>query len=408
MGLRVTTMLATVAALTLPSGFIVGSASSGVPIQRPEVSGLSFEYSKDYDLFNQAKAVEYFEAKFYLDHKTWVLEDKELEEALSLGRRALQEPVLALAAAQVLYMFAWFRRSGELIRENIAAAAQLFEHSIQAGGCDPALPTNEWVDRACDIRWAQSAMLYNWLGETDDDAHRGQSFLSRGDLLLHGLKNQSRYGTVGKMWTSPRHINFNSLRFPSAPSRPLWDSSKVPLAVFLEQNHRALKAELEALLEAPGDLFEQLRMLDGSKECLATPGGWETVRIVRYGEWYDLFCNLAPRTCELLASRPEISNCSYVNANYQKLLPNAHLKPHFGNAPRLAAHLPVLAPEPLRAAMTVGGEKTLWVEGRVIVFDDTFSHAVSHWGSAPRYVLNIWFCHPCDENNAHMQECPTS
>ncbi|CAE8719506.1 unnamed protein product, partial [Polarella glacialis] len=86
--------------------------------------------------------------------------------------------------------------------------------------------------------------------------------------------------------------------------------------------------------------------------------------------------------------------------------PNSHLKPHFGNAPRLAAHLPVLAPEPLRASMTVGGEQTLWVEGKVVVFDDTFPHAVSHWGTAPRYVLNIWFCHPCDENNAHMQTCP--
>ena len=48
--------------------------------------------------------------------------------------------MLALAAAQVLYMFAWFRSSGEILRENVRSAAELFERSIHASDCRPAQP----------------------------------------------------------------------------------------------------------------------------------------------------------------------------------------------------------------------------------------------------------------------------
>jgi len=72
----------------------------------------------------------------------------------------------------------------------------------------------------------------------------------------------------------------------------------------------------------------------------------------------------------------------------------------------LSAHLSVIAPEPLRAGMTVGSERVLWMEGKAIIFDDTYPHMVSHWGKLPRYVMLVWFCHPCDKNNEHEQTCP--
>jgi len=108
-----------------------------------------------------------------------------------------------------------------------------------------------------------------------------------------------------------------------------------------------------------------------------------------------------------MGSRQEIANCSFMNVNYVRLNPGANLKPHFGNGPRLSAHLSVIAPEPLRAGMSVGTEKVLWVEGKAIIFDDTYPHCVSHWGKQPRYVMLVWFCHPCDQSNDHGQQCPT-
>ena len=62
-------------------------------------------------------------------------------------------------------------------------------------------------------------------------------------------------------------------------------------------------------------------------EGLHSPELWPK----RYHNWYDIFCSLAPRTCELVKSRPEIMDCPFMNVNYVKLHAGAHLKPHFGN-----------------------------------------------------------------------------
>jgi len=351
--------------------------------------------------------VQYFEERFYRDGRG-ALSDEELQQVDGLARRALEEPVLALAAAQVLYMFGWFRESGQVLRRNVAAAAQLFERSIAVGGCEDEGQASEWMENACDVRWMHSALLYSWLAETEGDAAQSRSYQSKATDLLHGLLQLPRYAGVAGAWASPLQMNFNAIKFPGKPSWPIWGTDSLPIGKFLEEHHHVFKSELEAILNDPRDLYTQLMRADPSREHLATPGGWQTVRIVRYHHWYDLFCALAPRTCKLVQSRPEIQQCSFMNVNYVKLYPGAHLKPHFGNGPRLSAHLSVIAPEPLRAGMSVGLERTLWVEGQAVIFDDTYPHCVSHWGTQPRYVMLVWFCHPCDESNEHGQTCPSA
>jgi len=378
---------------------LLGSPSATAP----QPLSLPFQYSTDFDLYNQGEAVTYFEEKFYHGNRKSLTED-ELREVDSLRERAFKEPVLALAAAQVLYMFAWFRPSGQVIRENVVAAAQLFESSISASRCSAESP--EWNEWACDIRWMHSALLYNWLAETERDAPLSQIFMSKAYELLAGLRSVPRYAGVSDRWVTPLHVNFNSVKFPGRPTRPIWDTNKVAIGRFLEENHHIFKAELESILNDHRGLFRELQRHDPSREHLATPGGWETVRVVRYHHWYDLFCEMAPQTCALVRSRPEINNCKFMNVNYVKLNPGTHLKPHFGNGPRLSAHLSVIAPEPLRAGMSVGSEQVMWMEGKAIIFDDTYPHCVSHWGEQPRYVMLVWFCHPCDETNDHGQTCP--
>jgi len=65
-------------------------------------------------------------------------------------------------------------------------------------------------------------------------------------------------------------------------------------------------------------------------------------------------------------------------------------------------------PAALHQPLEVADQKRLWVEGEAILFDDTYPHMVSHWGEQPRYVILVWFCHPCDGGNAHNQTCPDS
>eukprot|EP00927_Polykrikos_kofoidii_P002020 TRINITY_DN10774_c0_g1_i1.p1 TRINITY_DN10774_c0_g1~~TRINITY_DN10774_c0_g1_i1.p1 ORF type:complete len:430 (+),score=55.07 TRINITY_DN10774_c0_g1_i1:67-1290(+) len=387
--------------ITVISATLSAATVDALPATHEEV-----QYSAESDVANQALAIEYFEEKYYNPENKWSLGDVHLKEAQTFAQMAFEQPVLALAAAQVLYLFGWFKRTGEIIRENIVMAAMLFELSISQAGCSDRQSAEEWVSSACDIRFGQAGILYDWLANTDKNPNQMQGFRTKGMDLLKYLKGVPRFKEVSASWDTPLHMNFNQLRFPTVPSQPIWPSKKVPLAVFLEEHYPIFRQELEAIVNSPGDIYEQLRKADGSIESLATPGGWDAVRIVRYGHWFDLFCEVAPQTCALLRTRPELVNCPYVNTNYYKLNPGSHLKPHFGNAPRLTAHLTILAPEPLRAGISVGYDQAMWIEGRALILDDTYPHAVSHWGEKPRYVLSTWFCHPCDKDTDHKQTCP--
>jgi len=389
------------AAATLLVGIVSAVFAAASDAQLP--GGLPFQVSPQIDLYNQAEAVQYFEEKFYTESRNHLTEEQ-LLMVDNLRERAFKEPVLALAAAQVLYMFSWFRSTGQILRDNIIASAQLFELSLTASNCAP--DSDQWNDWACDIRWMHSMLLYNWLGQSERDLSLAQAYMGKANDLLAGLRRVPGYAAVQDTWISPVHVNFNSVKFPGKPSRPVWNTHQVAVGRWLEENHHIFKEELEAILNAPGNLYRQLMGADPSREHLATPGGWETLRIVRYHHWYELFCQVAPRTCELIKQRPEIVNCTFMNVNYVKLNPGTHLKPHYGNGPRLSAHLSVLAPEPLRSGMSVADRQVLWYEGKAIIFDDTYPHSVSHWGKLPRYVMLVWFCHPCDQSNPHEQSCP--
>ena len=152
-----------------------------------------------------------------------------------------------------------------------------------------------------------------------------------------------------------------------------------------------MQAELQRTLRGDPRLAA-LAALDGAAEHLASgPQGadWTIAGLVRYGRWLPT-CQALPETCALLAARREVLECGSINSNVLALHGGARLKPHFGNAPRYALHLPLLVPEP--ASFEVGGQRVFWHEGRAVVFDDTFVHKVTYDGSATRIILNVWFC----------------
>ena len=57
---------------------------------------------------------------------------------------------------------------------------------------------------------------------------------------------------------------------------------------------------------------------------------------------------------------------------------------------RLVAHLPLIVPR--NCALKVGGKEHTWVEGEVVVFDDTFEHEAWNRSDQTRVVLifDIW------------------
>eukprot|EP00434_Breviolum_minutum_P005406 symbB.v1.2.004766.t1/scaffold274.1/size244435/7 len=190
--------------------------------------------------------------------------------------------------------------------------------------------------------------------------------------------------------------------YPSATMLhgPVWKDplELLPVARVLEDNYPLIRAELESILAA-GTTFEDLDSTTRNAETQFGPRGddWLTAYLFRKGEAIPEVCAHAPKTCEILKNQPEIGNCKQggSGAGFLRMRPGGRLKPHFGNAPRLSVHLGLIVPDG-EITMSVGFEQVRWEEGKVIAFDDTFIHQVVHNGLEPRYVMNLWMCHPCD------------
>jgi len=302
----------------------------------------------------------------------------------------------------------------------VIAATELFETSIRYADCtDGSITTHQFVqERACDLRFSHGLFLNEYMAQVFHvffgDNGKALDYGKRSQALLESILQTPRFsGPCCEHWKQPLDFNFNAVFFPNLPSAPVWSLDarlsqvQLPMVRFLEESYKEIRAELEDLLKLPREYWTLNVPGQVNSEHLASPHGWHMLAIVRHGEWNHLFCKHAQRTCALLGSRPEIQNCTVSNSNIMQLAPGGLVKPHFGNAPRVAVHLPLIVPEPEAASMQIGDQTLYWEEGKVILFDDTYVHSVNHHGVLPRYVLNVWFCHPCDNNTIHnhKQNC---
>eukprot|EP00927_Polykrikos_kofoidii_P029828 TRINITY_DN25720_c0_g1_i1.p1 TRINITY_DN25720_c0_g1~~TRINITY_DN25720_c0_g1_i1.p1 ORF type:complete len:503 (+),score=72.13 TRINITY_DN25720_c0_g1_i1:201-1511(+) len=383
-------------------------------------------------------------------------------EVARLGRLANMRPEMDLGVAMALYNFLWWDTSQEdsLNVGAVENAADGLRRSIAYSGCDsPLMPLPEFSARQCQLRWRHLLMIADELATHSVRAHAGVGGRP-GPGVSDDASNKriaSREGSLRKMeaarmareannlpWFNryeelggrplerPCDANFNQDFFPHVAWGPLWPRpvvlESVPIAAFLEAHHAEFAAELRRLLlpcehlplsqctnssHTPGS-FSALHLINGDagshyREFTQNDGGWESVYFVRAGRWNSVACRAAPRSCDILQSRPEfgLPGCALGNtgAGFLRLAPGARLKPHFGVAPRLSVHLGLLVPRVGKIQMTVGGQQIVWREGRAVVFDDTFAHSASHEGVEPRFILNAWICHPCDTDGPRPGFC---
>ena len=77
---------------------------------------------------------------------------------------------------------------------------------------------------------------------------------------------------------------------------------------------------------------------------------------------------------------------------FSLLKPHAHIPPHNGLVnTRLICHLPLIVPENC-GAIRVGNESRPWVEGELLIFDDSMLHEAWNDSDSDRVVLlfDIW------------------
>ena len=124
----------------------------------------------------------------------------------------------------------------------------------------------------------------------------------------------------------------------------------------------------------------------------ARPPSWTGYYFYRHGERREDNSTACPKTAAALLPLP----LSRVRGHgpevlYSVFTPGTHLLPHRGvTNTRVVGHLPLIIPED--CALKVGGEVHAWVEGRTVVFDDTYEHEAWNRSDSTRVVLifDLW------------------
>lgn len=328
-----------------------------------------------------------------------------------LAKEALLKPSLANAVGTALYSYFWWDvAGGQTI--NLAAASrsvELMRKSMEHYRCDDfALSSESFLGRRCHVRWRTLVMLAAELAryyaaDVRDLRHAASIAMEAAKLFVHmrALPFFSQFKALGSELKSTHDMNFNADHYPHVTIGPVWPAELVPLASFLEAHYDDFKADLMNIIEAK--TFWRLHTQSFVSETQFTPqdDDWQTFYLFLNQKFVDKNCDLAPRSCELLAQRPEIAGCnvSGTGAGFLRLRPGGRLKPHYGNSPRLSAHLGLIVPEAGDIHMDVGGKKVRWQEGRAVIFDDTYIHKVVHDGTEPRFIFHLWFCHLCDSEH---------
>ena len=126
-------------------------------------------------------------------------------------------------------------------------------------------------------------------------------------------------------------------------------------------------------------------------EGLTTQGRWTELNLYFHGKKFEKNCNLLPITTSILESLPEVVSHVKGATKISILQPGTTIRTHHGPTnTRIRLHLGLKVSN--AATITVGNITRTWEEGKVLAFDDSYLHSVSHLGKEPRIALisDVW------------------
>ena len=170
--------------------------------------------------------------------------------------------------------------------------------------------------------------------------------------------------------------------------------SDVPTTEYISNDHFPWVDDLEAgyptILAETQELLKHRAQIPGllsvspDHEGIAFGDEWKSFFLWGYGYRIDDNCAQCPETTRLVEQIPGL-----ITAFFSILTPRTTIPHHIGvSRAILHAHLPIIVPENREEAfLDVNGKKHNWEPGKVVVFDDTFSHGASNNSDIERTVL---------------------
>jgi len=185
--------------------------------------------------------------------------------------------------------------------------------------------------------------------------------------------------------------------FPGLPQIQFYEREDFDWVESVEAQTDAIRAELENVL-ADASRFSPYLESDGSH---LSPSGtdlvdnddWGAYYLWHYGDKNKEAEALCPGAFKALAGvpQPDIPGQAPI-ALFSKLRAKTKIPPHNGMVnTRLICHLPLIVPANC-GALRVGNEARPWVEGELLIFDDSMLHEAWNDSDSERVVLlfDIW------------------
>lgn len=145
---------------------------------------------------------------------------------------------------------------------------------------------------------------------------------------------------------------------------------------------------------AYGDRDDYVKIKD---EHTLNNGQWQWMNYVEKGEKkVEMFQKHCPVTTSLLESLGSLlmTGTPFSYTFFSTMKPNTSINPHFGATNiKLWCHFPLFVPE--EAFLRVAADPRPWIEGKMIIFDDSYEHEAANLSDKEERVIllfDIW--HP--------------
>ncbi|WP_051531613.1 aspartyl/asparaginyl beta-hydroxylase domain-containing protein [Sphingomonas sp. URHD0057] len=186
-----------------------------------------------------------------------------------------------------------------------------------------------------------------------------------------------------------------SFYFPGLPQRAWYDGAAFPWVAELEAAVPDMRAEVEAVLADERGLEPYVREHSeraSRGHSLLNDASWSAFHLWKEGERVEENAARVPLIMRLLELPPvpRIAGRSPM-AMISILKSGTHIPPHTGMLnTRLICHVPLVVPGD--CSLRVGAETREVVEGKAMIFDDSFEHEAWNNGPSARAVLlfEIW------------------
>ena len=183
-------------------------------------------------------------------------------------------------------------------------------------------------------------------------------------------------------------------------NRPIIDNNNFTFVKLLEDNWNSIYDELIEILRYR-DLIPSFHEISKEQYKISKGNKWKTFAFFSFGYKFSYNCAYAPNTVKLLECIPNLQS-----AWFSAIAPGYHIPKHKGiTRGILRGHLGLSIPKNSKECfMDVGNNRIYWEQGKAVVFDDTFEHAVWNNTDQERIVLLFDFDRPMKNTGRYIHD----